>query len=213
MAIRDHFRFGNSRKPSYVTSDAASGSSGRSNGSAKSNKSANPLKLAKSFSWKTDSSSNSDSSNDNGGMCNTNDRPEKGVPSWLKKKNKKDTKKKTHPSEKPLTLVNIQHQEMLSHFTWTFGNRRDSYDLASIDGISPGTSRRPSFDGGSRPMPAGSPLGEEAGESRDGGRHGQSSERRHDQHVPHHELFNSAFLSPDSASAFSSRRAAVHVSE
>jgi len=211
MAIRDHFRFG-ARKPSYVTSDAASGSSDRSNTSTKSNKSGNPLKLAKSFSWKTQSDSSSNSDDHNGGMCNTNDRPEKGVPSWLKKKNKKkDTKKITHPSEKPLTLVNIQHQEMLNHFTWTFGNRRDSYDLAvEIDGISPGTSRRPSFDSSSRPMPAGSPLAE-SGDARDGDK--PSEHRRRDGHIPHNELFNSAFLSPDSASAFSSRRPAMLVTE
>ncbi|KAH7349866.1 hypothetical protein B0T11DRAFT_135333 [Plectosphaerella cucumerina] len=159
MAILDRFRFTSSRKTSYVTSDSASQSSSRSN---KSNKS-NTLKLAKSFSWKTQSdvSTSSDDSNDSnpsGGMCNTNDRPEKGVPSWLKKKNKKDPKKNKilHPSEKPLTLDNIQHQEMLSHFTWTFGNRRDSYDpVEELEGISPGTSRRPSYDGDSRPLPPG----------------------------------------------------------
>lgn len=139
---------------------------------------------------------------DGGNADSTLNRAEKGVPSWLKKKNKKANKKEKkplHPSEKPLTLVNIQHQEMLNQFTWTFGNRRGSYD----SGISPGTSRLPSFDHGSRPLPAGSPLADGAGvNDDDDGQQGDYFMMPYGRR----EAFQSSLLNPDSA-AFARRPA------
>lgn len=47
-------------------------------------------------------------------------------------------KKRIHPSEKPLTAQNLRHQEMLSHFTMTFGaSDPDQIESASFMGVSP----------------------------------------------------------------------------
>ncbi|KAL2752773.1 hypothetical protein ACRALDRAFT_1077903 [Sodiomyces alcalophilus JCM 7366] len=194
MAIFDIFRRTNRRK-SIVPLDPSTGQvSNASRTSLKSDKSTvRSFKLGKSFSWRSrngsgsQTSSNTDSScigsSEDCGIVNTLDRPEKGVPSWLKKKNKKKQRgmddDDDDPREKPLTAVNLLHQEMLSQFTWTFGNRRDSISGRSslYGGISPGTSRLPSMDGGRRPLPPRHP----------------SSEVQHHQH--HHDQ-NDQFLSP-----------------
>ncbi|PFH58261.1 hypothetical protein XA68_13930 [Ophiocordyceps unilateralis] len=53
-----------------------------------------------------------------------------------------------HPSMRPLTIQNIQHQEMLSHFTMTFGaTDPDQIESLSFCGISPCCTRTPSVDG------------------------------------------------------------------
>lgn len=182
MAIFNIFRRSDRRKSILPPLDATGQSTGQvdntSRTSLKSDKSTNrSFKLAKSFSWKSrgsisQTSSNTDSScagnSEECGIVNTLDRPEKGVPSWLKKKNKKkqrevdDDDDDDDPREKPLTAVNLMHQEMLSQFTWTFGNRRDSMGgRSSLYGdISPGTSRLPSMDGGRRPLPPRHPSSE-----------------------------------------------------
>ncbi|KAG6008597.1 hypothetical protein E4U21_004237 [Claviceps maximensis] len=60
-------------------------------------------------------------------------------------KNKKN--KKMHPSQRPLTLQNLKHQEMLSHFTMTFGaSDPDQIESLSFIGVSPCCTRRPSLD-------------------------------------------------------------------
>ncbi|KAL7798130.1 hypothetical protein V8C37DRAFT_246176 [Trichoderma ceciliae] len=66
-----------------------------------------------------------------------------------RRKNKGRTWK--HPSEKPLTEQNLKHQEMLSHFTMTFGASDPSQvQELDFDGISPCCTRNCSIDLGSR---------------------------------------------------------------
>ncbi|KHN95155.1 uncharacterized protein MAM_07040 [Metarhizium album ARSEF 1941] len=55
--------------------------------------------------------------------------------------------KKIHPSQRPLTLQNLKHQEMLSHFTMTFGATDPSQiESASFIGVSPCCTRAPSLE-------------------------------------------------------------------
>ncbi|ROT35946.1 hypothetical protein SODALDRAFT_352804 [Sodiomyces alkalinus F11] len=199
MAIFDVFRRADRRKSILTPLDASGQSTGQINNgsrtSLKSDKSSTnySFKLTKSFSWKSRTDSLSQTSNNTHSSCtesgeecgiaNTLERPEKGVPSWLKKNNKKKQREADDdPREKPLTAVNLVHQEMLSQFTWTFGNRRDSIgDRSSLYGdISPGTSRLPSMDGGSRPLPPRHPSSEV-----------QHQQRLHDMHDQ-----DDQFLSP-----------------
>ncbi|EFY98621.1 hypothetical protein X797_001900 [Metarhizium robertsii] len=61
------------------------------------------------------------------------------------KRNKKN--KKIHPSQRPLTLQNLKHQEMLSHFSMTFGASDPSQiESASFIGVSPCCTRAPSLE-------------------------------------------------------------------
>lgn len=61
-----------------------------------------------------------------------------------KTKNKKG-KKITHPSEKPMTAQNLQHQEMLSQFSFTFGaSSPEQIEEDDFMGISPCCTRAPS---------------------------------------------------------------------
>ncbi|RCI10315.1 hypothetical protein L249_8440 [Ophiocordyceps polyrhachis-furcata BCC 54312] len=56
--------------------------------------------------------------------------------------------RKIHPSLRPLTAQNLQHQEMLSHFTMTFGaTDPDQIESLSFCGISPCCTRTPSVQG------------------------------------------------------------------
>ncbi|EHK15440.1 uncharacterized protein TRIVIDRAFT_217229 [Trichoderma virens Gv29-8] len=67
-------------------------------------------------------------------------------------KDRKKTKGRTwkHPSEKPLTEQNLKHQEMLSHFTMTFGaSDPTQVQELDFDGISPCCTRNCSIDLGS----------------------------------------------------------------
>ncbi|KAL6695940.1 hypothetical protein J3F84DRAFT_319141 [Trichoderma pleuroticola] len=70
----------------------------------------------------------------------------------MEEKNRKKNKGRTwkHPSEKPLTEQNLKHQEMLSHFTMTFG-ASDPTQVVDVDfdGISPCCTRNGSLDLGS----------------------------------------------------------------
>ena len=55
--------------------------------------------------------------------------------------------KKLHPSQRPLTLQNLKHQEMLSHFTMTFGASDPSQvEGVSFVGVSPCCTRAPSME-------------------------------------------------------------------
>jgi hypothetical protein len=52
---------------------------------------------------------------------------------------------KVHPSEKPLTAQNLQHQEMLSHFSFTFGaSSPEQIEEDDFFGVSPCCTRAPS---------------------------------------------------------------------
>ncbi|RFU81438.1 hypothetical protein TARUN_750 [Trichoderma arundinaceum] len=80
---------------------------------------------------------------------------EKDKEKEIAKKEEKDRKRNKgrtwkHPSEKPLTEQNLKHQEMLSHFTMTFG-ASDPSQIQDIDfdGISPCCTRNCSIDLGS----------------------------------------------------------------
>jgi hypothetical protein len=64
-----------------------------------------------------------------------------------------------HPSEKPLTEQNLKHQEMLSHFTMTFGASDPSQIIdPDFDGISPCCTRACSIDLGSTLQPGIFPI-------------------------------------------------------
>ena len=56
------------------------------------------------------------------------------------------TQRRMHPSERPLTEINLRHQEMLSAFTFKFG--RTGGPMPNLGGISPCSSRRASVDEG-----------------------------------------------------------------
>ncbi|PHH73926.1 hypothetical protein CDD80_3460 [Ophiocordyceps camponoti-rufipedis] len=63
-------------------------------------------------------------------------------------KTRRKGRKPIHPSLRPLTVQNLQHQEMLSHFTMTFGaTDPDQIESLSARGISPCCTRTPSVDG------------------------------------------------------------------
>ncbi|CAH0049392.1 unnamed protein product [Clonostachys solani] len=70
-----------------------------------------------------------------------------------KEKKKKKRSKPIHPRDRPLTTTNIRHQEMLSHFTMTFGSSASRLsqviDDFEFDGVSPCCTRAPSINGDS----------------------------------------------------------------
>ncbi|CAI6056379.1 hypothetical protein V2G26_013954 [Clonostachys chloroleuca] len=69
------------------------------------------------------------------------------------KEKKKKRTKPIHPRDRPLTTTNIRHQEMLSHFTMTFGSSASRLsqviDDFEFDGVSPCCTRAPSINGDS----------------------------------------------------------------
>lgn len=72
---------------------------------------------------------------------------EKETPKERKPKDKAK-KRVVHPSQRPLTVQNIAHQEMLSHFTMSFGaSNSDQIESESFIGISPCCTRTPSLAG------------------------------------------------------------------
>ncbi|KAJ6446325.1 C2 domain-containing protein [Purpureocillium lavendulum] len=63
------------------------------------------------------------------------------------KKSRGRRSKPVHPSQRPLTLQNLKHQEMLSHFTMTFGASDPSQiERLSFCGVSPCCTRPGSVD-------------------------------------------------------------------
>lgn len=63
-----------------------------------------------------------------------------------KEKKEKKKRRPMHPSEKPLTVQNLRHQEMLGHFTMTFGtNNLSQIELPDFNGVSPCCTRAPSI--------------------------------------------------------------------
>ncbi|KAI9166920.1 hypothetical protein HJFPF1_03035 [Paramyrothecium foliicola] len=64
--------------------------------------------------------------------------------STSKDKNKRRNRP-LHPSERPLTAQNLMHQQMLGHFTMTFGT--SNLSQLDLDGVSPCCTRAPSIDG------------------------------------------------------------------
>ncbi|KAG5979545.1 hypothetical protein E4U55_005027 [Claviceps digitariae] len=88
-------------------------------------------KLAKTFTWGRRSK----------------DESEDKLAQAAKENSKSKKSKKMHPSQRPLTLQNLKHQEMLSHFTMTFGaSDPDQIESLSFIGISPCCTRAPSLD-------------------------------------------------------------------
>ncbi|PNY28044.1 Uncharacterized protein TCAP_02026 [Tolypocladium capitatum] len=69
-----------------------------------------------------------------------------------KKKAEGGRTKPSHPSQRPLTLQNLEHQEMLGQFTMTFGaSNPGQIERLSFCGVSPCCTRPSSvvdFDGG-----------------------------------------------------------------
>ncbi|OAA53692.1 hypothetical protein ISF_08631 [Cordyceps fumosorosea ARSEF 2679] len=57
------------------------------------------------------------------------------------------SRRRTHPRDRPLTTQNIRHQEMLSHFRMTFGaSDPTQIETMSFVGVSPCCTRRGSLD-------------------------------------------------------------------
>ncbi|KAK5990298.1 hypothetical protein PT974_08565 [Cladobotryum mycophilum] len=79
------------------------------------------------------------------------DNKEKPKPKEKARPRKSNNKVWMHPSQRPLTEQNLRHQEMLSHFTMTFGTSNASQlEDIDYDGVSPCCTRPSSIDGGSR---------------------------------------------------------------
>lgn len=67
-------------------------------------------------------------------------------PKATKANKTKEKKRRLHPSEKPLTAQNLRHQELLSHFTMTFGaSDPEQIESLSFIGVSPCCTRRNSI--------------------------------------------------------------------
>lgn len=63
------------------------------------------------------------------------------------RRERRRAKATVHPSQRPLTLQNLRHQEMLSHFTMTFGaSDPDRIESLSFYGVSPCCTRAASVD-------------------------------------------------------------------
>ncbi|GFP52586.1 hypothetical protein ACSS6W_003333 [Trichoderma asperelloides] len=145
MAIRERFRRALRRSDdsdtiSQTDSNGTTSSSTRQSSSSESSAPQLSLKktsstLSKTFSF---------------GRRNTKKNEEK-----IARKEERDRKRNKgrtykHPSEKPLTEQNLKHQEMLSHFTMTFGASDPSQIIdPDFDGISPCCTRTCSIDIGS----------------------------------------------------------------
>jgi hypothetical protein len=72
-------------------------------------------------------------------------RREKEDPEKESRRNRKN--KKMHPSQRPLTLQNLKHQEMLNQFSMTFGaSDPNQIESASFIGVSPCCTRAPSLE-------------------------------------------------------------------
>ncbi|CAM1505603.1 Fc.00g112400.m01.CDS01 [Cosmosporella sp. VM-42] len=130
MAIRDNFRRAFRRSDSSGSSQTDSNSS-KINSTTASSEASEPPSLHKTSSRLTWSWSSK----------------EKDTTKERKPKNK--TKKRViHPSERQLTAQNLAHQEMLSHFTMTFGaSNPQQIEADSFMGISPCCTRTPSLAG------------------------------------------------------------------
>lgn len=130
MAIREHFRRALRSDASATQADnqtagklttAMTTSSATSDKSTSSKASSLASKLSRSWTWGSNK-----------------EQISAGKP-------KKSKRRITHPSEKPLTRQNMEHQEMLSQFTWTFGTSRpEQIEGDDFSGISPCCTRAPS---------------------------------------------------------------------
>ncbi|KAG5925578.1 hypothetical protein E4U42_004157 [Claviceps africana] len=96
-------------------------------------------KLARTFTWGRRSKDDESDKNAQGAQDAAKDK------STMTSRSKKG--RKMHPSQRPLTLQNLKHQEMLSHFTMTFG-ASDPAQIESLSfiGVSPCCTRSPSVD-------------------------------------------------------------------
>ncbi|KAJ4268445.1 hypothetical protein NW762_002508 [Fusarium torreyae] len=135
MAIREQFR-------RVMRSDASS--------SSQLVDSNTPGKITATMTKSSQNSDRSDDSASKSSLVNKLSRTwtwgskDKDTTKERKPKNKKG-KKITHPSEKPMTAQNLQHQEMLSHFDFTFGaSCVEQIEEEDFIGISPCCTRAPS---------------------------------------------------------------------
>jgi len=150
MTIRDRFRRALRKSDSSDTiSQTESNSTTTTTMSASSSvhKSINSGagKLARTFTWgrrsKDESDKTAQDAKDKTNKMNNNNSSSNSNNSKTKKS------KKMHPSQRPLTLQNLKHQEMLSHFTMTFGaSDPDQIESLSFIGVSPCCTRTPSLD-------------------------------------------------------------------
>ncbi|KAM0346798.1 hypothetical protein ACHAPU_005138 [Fusarium lateritium] len=132
MAIREHFR-------RAMRSDASSSNIIDANTSGKITAT---MTKSSQNSDKSDSSSKSSLVNK---LSRTWTWGSKDKDSTKERKPKSKSKKITHPSEKPMTAQNLQHQEMLSQFDFTFGaSSPDQIEADDFAGISPCCTRAPS---------------------------------------------------------------------
>ncbi|OAA33063.1 hypothetical protein AAL_00528 [Moelleriella libera RCEF 2490] len=143
MAIRDRFRRALRRSTSSDTisqtqSNSTIATTNTSDTSSLHKSTSGGSRLAKTFSWTRRSKDDADRDS-----------------RWKSKHSK------MHPSQRPLTLQNLKHQEMLSHFTMTFGASDPSQiETLSFTGVSPCCTRLPSLEidrAGSSPSLTGSP--------------------------------------------------------
>lgn len=127
MAIRDRFRRALRKSESSDTeiSQTDSNTTTATTSETSSLHKSTSSKLGRSWTW---------------GRRSEKDESEKEA-----KRNRKN--KKTHPSQRPLTLQNLKHQEMLGHFNMTFGASDPSQiESASFIGVSPCCTRAPSLE-------------------------------------------------------------------
>ncbi|KAG6010224.1 hypothetical protein E4U54_008418 [Claviceps lovelessii] len=140
MTIRERFRRALRRSDSSDTisqTESSSTTTTATSASSSSQKSATSSgKLARTFPWGRRSKDELDKT--------AQDAKENHGGGGNSKKSKK-----MHPSQRPLTLQNLKHQEMLSHFTMTFGaSDPDQIESLSFIGVSPCCTRSPSLDMG-----------------------------------------------------------------
>ncbi|KAG5941565.1 hypothetical protein E4U60_007823 [Claviceps pazoutovae] len=140
MAIRERFRRvlrmsdssdTISKTGSNKTSTATTTTSATSTSSSLHKSTTSSGKLARTFTW---------------GRRSKDEAEKKAEKVAAKSSSKHKKTKKMHPSQRPLTLQNLKHQEMLSHFTMTFGaSDPDQIESLSFIGVSPCCTRAPSL--------------------------------------------------------------------
>mgnify|MGYP005989390561 CR=1 FL=1 len=140
MAIRDRIR--HALRKSEASDAITQTSSNTSNSSNSSNT--------------TTSTANTSQSSDTGASLQksssrlfgfgSRDKEPKASKASKTNKTTKEKKRRLHPSEKPLTAQNLRHQELLSHFTMTFGaSDPEQIESLSFIGVSPCCTRRNSI--------------------------------------------------------------------
>ncbi|PHH84448.1 hypothetical protein CDD83_1933 [Cordyceps sp. RAO-2017] len=148
MAIRDRIRRALRSKSNSSASDSAS-HAGSSNTTTTATDASDTTSLRKINTTSTSTFSRvfAFGSRDKGHRHNNNNNPAGGKENRKDRKRHRPGKKPVHPSQRPLTLQNLRHQEMLSHFTMTFGASDPSQiESLSFCGVSPCCTRPASVD-------------------------------------------------------------------